>query len=665
MKPRRLFPLALLAGMFALTSDLRAADTAPTPAALRSAVEKSLPLLTAGARGSMEKRERCFTCHNQGLPIMALATAQSRGFKIDAAELAKQVKFTADFLDKNRTNYLAGKGQGGQADTAGYALWALENGGWKPDATTAAVTEYLLRWQKELEHWRPQSRRPPTEQSLFTSTHVALRGLKTFGTPEQRERMDRRFEQVRAWLRKTPAQDTEDRVFRLRSLHVAGTPEAELRVAAKELLDTQRADGGWEQLPGMATDAYATATALVALHQTGGVATADAAYQKGLRYLLDQQRPDGSWLVTSRSKPIQIQFESGYPHGTNQFISISAAGWATTALALALPKTARADAGNNVTPRDASAWVKSPKNPMLALGAPDAFDSQNLFGPAIAKDGGKFFLFYCGGPSSPKNGGQHVRYQLGLALSDDGEKWVKTGAPLLPLGERDDFHAAPALLRDPAGNLLKPGGRWHMVFCGNRADDVELATSRDGLKWEKDSRSPIFQAAYSPNLVQAGDELRMYYIHKPKSPDGKAKPWEVHLATGRDFHSLAPHPANPLLTISQPWEKGALFYPYVLREGATWVMFYAAYWQNHPSSKSATAIGLATSRDGVRWTKRAANPVLTPTPDSAYDSIYTSSQSVLRDGDGYRLYYGARVDMVHKYFAIGLATKRGPLVLDN
>lgn len=328
----------LLAALsFAVGFSVASADEVPKPDALRVAVQKSLPLLTAGARGSMEKRERCFTCHNQGLPIMALTTAQSRGFKIDAEELARQVKFTADFLEKNRTNYLAGKGQGGQADTAGYALWALENGGWKPDATTAAVTEYLLRWQKELEHWRPQSRRPPTEQSLFTSTHVALRGLKTFGTPEQRERIDRRTEQVRAWLLKTPAQDTEDRVFRLRALHVVGVPAAEIRQAAQDLLQSQRADGGWEQLPDMKTDVYATATALVALHQAGGVATQDAAYQKGLHYLLDQQLADGSWRVTSRSKPIQSYFESGYPHGTNQFISISAAGWATTALALALP----------------------------------------------------------------------------------------------------------------------------------------------------------------------------------------------------------------------------------------------------------------------------------------------------------------------------------------
>lgn len=316
-------------------------EVAPEPAVLRSAIGKSLPLLTAGARGSMEKRERCFTCHNQGMPIMALVTAQSRGIAIDADELRKQVQFTADFLAKNRENYLAGKGQGGQSDTAGYALWALDNGGWKPDATTTAVTEYLLQWQRDLGHWKPQSRRPPTEQSLFTSSYVALRGLRTFGTPEQRGRTDRRTEQVLAWLVKTPAEDHEDRVFRLRALHAAGAPEAEIRGAAKKLLGSQRADGGWAQLDDMASDAYATATALVALHQAGGLATTDAAYRKGLRLLLTTQLDDGSWHVKTRSNPVQTYFESGYPHAADQFISIAAAGWATTALALALPLESR------------------------------------------------------------------------------------------------------------------------------------------------------------------------------------------------------------------------------------------------------------------------------------------------------------------------------------
>ena len=305
------------------------------PNEIKAGVAKSLPLLDAGARGSMEKRKQCFTCHNQGLPIMALTTARDRGFTIDAENLRTQVQFTADFLARNRTNYLSGKGQGGAADTAGYALWALANGGWKPDETTAAVTEYLLVWQQDLGHWKPQSQRPPTEQSPFTSTHVALRGLKTFGTPEQRERIEQRFVRVREWLLKTPAQDTEDRVARLRALHVVG---ADTKSAAKELLDTQREDGGWAQLADLQSDAYATSTALVALQQAGGLATADAAYQRGLRFLLSTQLPDGTWHVHTRSNPIQTYYESGYPHGEDQFISISAAGWATTALALALPE---------------------------------------------------------------------------------------------------------------------------------------------------------------------------------------------------------------------------------------------------------------------------------------------------------------------------------------
>jgi len=47
------------------------------------------------------------------------------------------------------------------------------------------------------------------------------------------------------------------------------------------------------------------------------------------------QEPDGSWLVRSRSVPFQPYYESGFPHAKNQFISITASGWATTALVLA------------------------------------------------------------------------------------------------------------------------------------------------------------------------------------------------------------------------------------------------------------------------------------------------------------------------------------------
>ena len=329
--------VALLCAFPSFVFNAFTAAVVPGNEAINAAVVKSLPLLETGARGSMEKRKQCFTCHNQALPVMALTTARSRGITIDVENLQRQIQFTADFLARNRTNYLAGKGQGGQALTAGYALWTLEMGGWKSDETTDAVAEFLLKFQNDLDHWKPQTVRPPSEESLFTVSYVALRSLKMFGTTRQQERISQRIAQVRQWMLKTGAPATEDRVFRLRSLHIVEAPKDEIRGAAQELLKTQRADGGWAQLDNLDSDAYATGTALVALHQAGGVATADPAYRNGLRFLLARQLADGSWHVPTRSEPIQTYYESGYPHGEDQFISIAAAGWATTALALALP----------------------------------------------------------------------------------------------------------------------------------------------------------------------------------------------------------------------------------------------------------------------------------------------------------------------------------------
>ena len=56
-----------------------------------------------------------------------------------------------------------------------------------------------------------------------------------------------------------------------------------------------------------------------------------------MKYLLGTQREDGTWYVRSRSRPFQVYFESGFPHGKDQFISLAASSWAATALALALP----------------------------------------------------------------------------------------------------------------------------------------------------------------------------------------------------------------------------------------------------------------------------------------------------------------------------------------
>jgi hypothetical protein len=108
----------------------------------------------------------------------------------------------------------------------------------------------------------------------------------------------------------------------------------------RELVAAQRTDGGWGQTPHLGSDAYATGQALYALGEMG-IAATDAAVQRGVEFLLRTQQPDGSWYVTSRAMKIQPYFESGFPHGHDQWISQMATSWAVMALSRTGPDRPR------------------------------------------------------------------------------------------------------------------------------------------------------------------------------------------------------------------------------------------------------------------------------------------------------------------------------------
>ena len=342
---RCLFPLLLSCLPVAAADEAPAARgikaVEPSGANIRKAVEKALPPLWRGLEGHNEI-QTCFACHHHGVAMVAFGIARTRGYDIPEQKLNEQIEFIAADLERNRKNYEKGKGPGpspagGQTDNTGYLLLALDSIGAKPDASTAAVIDYTLGHQKSRDFWATAGTRPPTEASSFSTTAHNIRGIRAYRTKEHAELADKRIEAAQRWLVKTPAKDTEDRVFRLIGLKAAGAEGDEVKKAADELLKSQREDGGWGQLDAMASDPYATGTALYALHTAGGIPAKDSAWQKGVLFLLGTQEDDGTWFVKSRSKPVQKQYDSGFPHGKNQFISCAATGWATAALALATP----------------------------------------------------------------------------------------------------------------------------------------------------------------------------------------------------------------------------------------------------------------------------------------------------------------------------------------
>src|SRR5262249_35468357 len=174
--------------------------------------------------------------------------------------------------------------------------------------------------------------RPPIEADAFTATALSLRALQLYGSRDDVARVERASQ----WLRTAAPRTNQERAMRLLGLAWANAPADALRAPTAALLAAQQPDGGWSQLPGLETDAYATGQALVAL-QAAGHAVSSPEYQRGIAFLLRTQFPDGSWLVRTRTFPVQPPKDSGVPHGKHQWISAAGTSWATLALSLALP----------------------------------------------------------------------------------------------------------------------------------------------------------------------------------------------------------------------------------------------------------------------------------------------------------------------------------------
>jgi ankyrin repeat protein len=305
----------------------------PTVEAIERAMARLLP-----AGPTFNNRTKCISCHNQSLPSMAVSRAAARGVRVDSALAAHPSQATLASWTPTREAMLLGRQTiGGFVANVTYGLAGLADDGVEPNLTTDAVALALASAQQPDGSWNIDDLRPPIiDQSPVHFTALAIRGLSVYLPPGRRVELRARVARATAYMRSVVPASTQDEAFKLLGLVWAGAPRDEAARQAQRVLKLQRENGGWAQLPTMAPDAYATGQALVALHAAGTSTSADAS-RRGTAFLLRTQLEDGTWFVRSRAFGFQAYFETGFPHGRDQFISATATAWAVMALAESLP----------------------------------------------------------------------------------------------------------------------------------------------------------------------------------------------------------------------------------------------------------------------------------------------------------------------------------------
>lgn len=125
------------------------------------------------------------------------------------------------------------------------------------------------------------------------------------------------------------------------------------------------------------------------------------------------------------------------------------------------------------------------------------------------------------------------------------------------------------------------------------------------------------------------------------------------MATSLDRTTWYKHSGNPLFDRGEfgEWDSQGVRDPMAINDGTEFKLYYTGY------DGSTYRIGLATSMDGLTWTRVPNNPVLSIGQPGEWDSMGIRHPFVFYDGDYYFMYYSgyAGIGAYGPGYSIGLA----------
>jgi len=214
----------------------------------------------------------------------------------------------------------------------------------------------------------------------------------------------------------------------------------------------------------------------------------------------------------------------------------------------------------------------------------------------------------------------------------------------------------PHVLKD--GDTLKMwyGGVDDAVFSGTWG--IGYAWSLDGINWHRHATNPLQSISVSPgSVLKEGDMLKIWYS------DGI----DFRYATSTNGIDWEPHP-DPVLQLGTPgdWDSNIpIFYPdCVIKDNGIYKMYYTGSLGSFPFI--VAQFGLATSTDGINWTKyddpsttdppyANSDPVLTVGDSTEWDAMHLKGASVRITDKGYEMWYSGLATLAPQQW-LGYAT---------
>ena len=210
-----------------------------------------------------------------------------------------------------------------------------------------------------------------------------------------------------------------------------------------------------------------------------------------------------------------------------------------------------------------------------------------------------------------------------------------------------DFH-----IRGEPGNVLYDpvnplGGSYVMAYTGypgtysmGGQTKLGIATSSDRIHWTKYSGNPVItNYIEDPSLVKSGST---YYLYGEDSPN-----INVILYTSTDLVNWA-YQGIVVPPTPSSWDSSWVGSPQVNIEGSTWYLFYEGY-----NGSGTAKMGLATSTDGISWTKSTSNPIFGSTNTTWANGNLTPNDNIFKENGVYYNIYDA---FIGSNYGCGVAT---------